>query len=346
MNLFEPSNQPKQDELLAMMRPRHLAPLWDIYERVVRPEPSGAEQSQHWAWQTLQPVLELAGTSVSGQYAEHRVLLLAHPEITNRIATTDNLLTGVQCVMPGERTTAHHHTAADIRFVLEGAGGETTVEGKACPLRKGDLVLTPSWTWHGHTNNSDVPVIWVDTLDIPIVGKLGASFHEPGPPERLPESAVTLPDQAYRRGGLAPVSGHAAVNHSARVHWPLSEVLDVIEHTPAEADGCRRVRYTDPASGGAITPTLDVYALGLAANQATRQFRCTGTAVCIVIDGSGTSTVGDQKIKWMQNDIFTLPNWTWQSHIAQSKSAHLLLITDRELYRRAGLLREQFAIQP
>lgn len=332
---------PKMEELLSSMSERNLAPLWDIYEKVVTREPRGMEPSHLWEWETLVPALKLAGESVTGKFAERRVLLLAHPFFADRIATTHNLLSGVQCVLPGEKTTPHRHSATDVRFVLEGNAAETTVDGKVCPLNRGDLILTPGWTWHGHTNQSNERVVWMDTLDMPLVGKLGASFHDPGPVQHLPHSAVTLADESYAHGGLVPVTDHSPVAHSPRVRWPIAEVLDTLQWTSENVDGSRTVRYTDPVSGGAITPTLDVYALELHARQPTHNYRNTGSTVCVVIDGEGETRVGDQVHTWTEKDIFTLPNWTWRSHQAHSKTAHLLQITDRELFRRAGLYREQ-----
>ena len=336
----EVAGQPPPDDVLATVREQRLAPLWEIYERVVSPEPRGTEAAELWRWSAVQRVVERAATTVSGRFAEHRVLLLAHPAFADRVATTPNLLAGVQCVMPGERTSPHHHTAADVRFVLEGSGAQTTVDGKVCPLRRGDLVLTPGWTWHAHANDTAERVVWVDTLDLPLLGKLGASFYEPGPPPILPGSAVTLADESYARGGLVPLTDHVRGKHSPRVRWPLEEVIEVLEQMPAAVDGSRMLRYSDPVSGGAVTPTLDVHVLQLAADQPTRAFRCTGTAICVVIEGAGMSRIGATELHWERNDIFTLPNWTWRTHTASGGIARLLLITDRELYRRVGLLRE------
>jgi gentisate 1,2-dioxygenase len=229
-----------------------------------------------------------------------------------------------------------------VRFVLEGNGAETTVDGKVCPLNRGDLILTPGLTWHAHSNQSDKRVVWVDMLDLPLIGKLGASFYDPGPAQNLPHSAVTLADESYARGGLLPVTDHSPVNHSPRVRWSIAEVLDVLQRTPENLDGSRIVRYTDPVSGGAITPTLDVYAVELHSTRSTQNYRNVGSTVCVVIDGEGETRVGDQIHNWKEKDIFTLPNWTWRSHRAYSRTAHLLHVTDREFFRRAGLYREQF----
>src|SRR5438034_1171876 len=71
----------------------------------------------------------------------------------------------VQCVLPGEIAEAHRHTAAAIRFVIQGVeGAHTVVEGEPMPMQTGDLVTTPAWTWHDHYNESSQPVIWLDVL--------------------------------------------------------------------------------------------------------------------------------------------------------------------------------------
>src|SRR5208337_15652 len=81
-----------------------------------------------------------------------------------------------QIVMPGEIARAHRHSAAALRFIIEGRGGYTIVNGERIPMYPGDLVLTPNWTWHA--NDTDQPMIWLDGLDVPLVQMLEANFFE------------------------------------------------------------------------------------------------------------------------------------------------------------------------
>jgi gentisate 1,2-dioxygenase len=55
-----------------------------------------------------------------------------------------------------------------LRFVIEGKGASTIVDGKDCPMEEGDLVITPGWTWHEHVHRGDAPIIWLDALDAPM----------------------------------------------------------------------------------------------------------------------------------------------------------------------------------
>ena len=66
------------------------------------------------------------------------------------------------------------------------------------------------------------------------------------------------------------------------------------------------------------------------------------TAVCLVVAGDGRSTVGDQRFEWSRHDVFTIPHWTWASHEARG-NADLFVVTDRAIYERLDLLREEMA---
>ena len=108
------------------MERQSLIPLWKVYERVVTHEPSLDAPSQLWRWQDLERAVKLTTELVHGKDADHRVLVLKHPKLAPRVATTNNILAAVQCVLPGERTSPHRHTPAAVRLVLEGSGGGTS----------------------------------------------------------------------------------------------------------------------------------------------------------------------------------------------------------------------------
>ena len=70
-----------------------------------------------------------------------------------------------ESALPGEVAPSHRHTQSALRLVMEGDGAYTAVEGERAPMRPGDLLLTPSWTWHDHGNDGDSPAIWLDGRD-------------------------------------------------------------------------------------------------------------------------------------------------------------------------------------
>src|SRR3546814_4835490 len=80
--------------------------------------------------------------------------------------------------MPGEVAPSHRHTQSALRFVVEGSGAFTAVDGEKTIMEEGDFIITPSWTWHDHGNDSDRPMVWMDGLDIPLVQALDCRSEE------------------------------------------------------------------------------------------------------------------------------------------------------------------------
>jgi len=78
----------------------------------------------------------------------------------------------VQLVRPGEIAKAHRHSLTALRFIVQGNGACTTVEGERFTMSPGDLILTPNWTWHDHYNGTDEDIIWLDGHDGPLVKAL------------------------------------------------------------------------------------------------------------------------------------------------------------------------------
>lgn len=77
------------------------------------------------------------------------VATLEHADISSAAPyTTDTLYAGLQLVLPGETAPAHRHSAFAVRFIIEGNGGFTAVQGKRIKMSRGDFILTPVWQWH------------------------------------------------------------------------------------------------------------------------------------------------------------------------------------------------------
>ena len=127
----------------------------------------------------VRPYLMQAGGLITAKEAERRVLILENPGLRGQTCITHSLFAGLQLIMPGEVAPAHRHTQSALRFIIEGSGAYTAVEGERTLMQPGDFVITPSWTWHDHGNDTDRPMVWLDGLDIPIVRLFDASFAEP-----------------------------------------------------------------------------------------------------------------------------------------------------------------------
>ncbi|MDB5964896.1 MAG: hypothetical protein JWQ72_1396 [Polaromonas sp.] len=335
-------------DLIASLAEVRSQPLWDRYHRITTRQPQSATAAHVWPWATMEPLVGRAVSDVSMADAERRVLLFTRPDAGDSVATMRNLSGGLQTLMPGEVAHAHRHTLAALRFVMQGTGAVTTVNDQPCLMNEGDLVLTPSWTWHEHTHPGTGRMVWFDGLDLPLSHHIDTMFFEmaaPGllsaepVPTRAPAAAtegVTLgPDAsdaaAVPTGGIGP----------SRFRYSAERAAAALGLSAPRADGSRLLRYVDAAAGGPVLPTLDCYLMQLEKGRPTDKRRSTASAICVVAEGEGSSTIGDTSISWARNDVFTLPHWQWASHVATSGSAKLFLMTDRDFVAGMGYLREE-----
>lgn len=100
--------------------------------------------------------------------------------------TTDTLYAGLQVINPGETAPAHKHSAFALRYIIEGSRGFTSVDGQKMYMEKGDMILTPSWTFHDHGHEGEGPMIWLDGLDLPLFQSIPVNFAQPYHQKRFP----------------------------------------------------------------------------------------------------------------------------------------------------------------
>ncbi|MCY1165325.1 cupin domain-containing protein [Polaromonas sp.] len=323
-------------------------PLWDRYHRITTRHPQSPAAAHLWPWAAMAPLVDRAVAEVAMADAERRVLLFTNPDAGGSVATMRSISGGLQTLLPGEVAHAHRHTLAALRFVMQGQGAVTTVNNQQCEMSEGDLVLTPSWTWHEHTHPGEGRMVWFDGLDLPLSHHLDTMFFEmaaPGlvavepPPTRAPavpsDGATLLPDScdaaSVSAGGFKP----------SRFRYSAERAWSALAQSVPRGDGSRLLRYIDATSGGPVLPTLDCYLMGLDKSMPTRGRRSTASAICVVAEGEGTSIIGGTTIAWRRNDVFTLPHWQWATHTASSSHAKLFLMSDRELVAGMGYLREE-----
>ncbi len=323
------------------LRESAIWPFWEVSGEVMPSEPRAPDSARIWRWNDLLPFIDRAGREVPMENAERRALMLVNPDFGGKSFTTTNLFAGIQILEPGEAALSHRHTASAMRFVVEG-GGITVVNGQPCPMDPGDLILTPNWAWHEHSNPTDRRVVWLDALDIPLAQTLGPMFMEHGSTNRLDDDLSAIPDRAFATGGYMPDIQAPATQHSPMFRYPWTQTVAALKAVPVASDGARRVRYTSPADGGPVIRSMDCYAWELAKDQETRPVRTTANAIVMVVEGEGRSTIGDQTIHWAEHDVFTVPHWNWTAHSAVSQTARLFVYTDREVLRLFNFLRDEF----
>lgn len=173
------------------------APLWRFYGNLFPAQPKSRAVPYRWSWRELRPHLLHFSETLSLDEAERRVLMLVNPGLTDPPATVNTLYAGLQIILPGETAQAHRHTSNAFRFILEGSGAWTTVDGERVFMEPGDLLLTPGWHWHDHTHEGDAPMIWLDALDYPrqrpggrLLREVPAASPARDPPGRRGQQAV------------------------------------------------------------------------------------------------------------------------------------------------------------
>ena len=57
-------------------------------------------------------------------------------------------------------------------------------------MDRGDVILTPSWSWHDHGKDGSGPMIWLDGLDIPSFQHFPVHFVEHYKDPRYPADVV------------------------------------------------------------------------------------------------------------------------------------------------------------
>ena len=321
------------------MEAANVVALWELEDATNRaPEPPHI-----WRWETLEPLLETAIEATSMSDAERRVLVLNNPALLETGRSRGSGLTlgfNLQVLMPGESARPHRHSMNALRFVMEGKGATTIVDGKPCPMEPGDMVLTPGWTWHEHVHEGDGRMIWLDVLDVPFHHYLDTGAFEPGPAYDLPELA---PDEAFAAPGLAPASGSADMAYSPLFRYPWESARRALAALPPAPDGSRRLLYTNPLTGGPTMATMECSILSLAEGRPTRAYRSNSNSAFLAVGGEGRSEIGETMIEWRKHDIVSLPHGHWIGHVAGTGGAHLFEVSDREMLKRLHILRDEFA---
>jgi gentisate 1,2-dioxygenase len=235
--------------------------------------------------------------------------------------------------------------AAALRFVIEGEGAYTAVEGERITMRPGDFITTPSMTFHDHGNPGAAPTIWMDGLDVPIVNLFGASFSSHYEDERQPVTKKEGDALARYGSNMAPVEYEPASLSSPVFHYPYERSRDVLDRMAADGrvhphHGVK-MQYVNPATGGYPMPTLGAFLQLLPAGFAGAQYRSTDSTICCVAEGRGRSRVGEHAFDWTAHDIFAIPSWCAVSHEAASEAV-LFSFSDRPAQKALGLWREEF----
>jgi len=324
--------------------PLSMAPLWKRLRSLIPAEPVPQGVAHRWAYRDVRPLLLESAGLISAKEAERRVLLMENPGLPGTSKITNTVYAGLQLIMPGEVAPAHRHTQSALRFIVEGSGAYTAVDGERTMMEPGDFVITPAWTWHDHGHIGDEPMVWLDGLDIPIVAAFNSTFREEHQAE---QSEITRPegDSLARYGsGLLPIGYKAPSLNSPVFNYPYARTREVLfrlakNGDPDAYDGYL-MRYVNPVDGGWAMPTLATMMRLVPRGFSTQPYRSTSGTVFVGVEGSGQINVAGETFTVEPHDVVTVPGWT--SHqIVADEDLVLFSYSDRVAQEKLGLFREQ-----
>ena len=222
-----PAQQAEREAFYARIDEHHLAPLWTRLKSLVPKEPTPLGVPHRWRYASLRPYVLESAAHISAKEAERRVLILENPGLrgSRRSRTRCTPVCSSSC--RAKWRPAHRHTQSALRFVVEGAGAYTAVEGEKTIMQPGDFVITPSWTWHHHGHEASGPMVWLDGLDIPM-----AIFqqHVPrGPRRGRGADHAPIGDALARYGsGLLPVGHERRSLNSPVFNYPYARTREAL----------------------------------------------------------------------------------------------------------------------
>jgi gentisate 1,2-dioxygenase len=335
--------------LYAQMAPEGLTPLWEVLAALVPPRPESPAQAHAWRYANARDYLMRAGDLISAAQAERRVLILENPGLAGLSAITPSLYAGLQLILPGEIAPCHRHSQCALRFVMEGEGAYTTVDGEKAIMSPFDLVLTPGGQWHDHGNPSRKAMIWLDGLDIPTVRHFDAGFAERLDAEVHPETAAPGSTSAQYGRNLRPMRGSVADRRPPQqplFHYRYAEWRASLEQMAGAATidphlG-HALEFVNPADGGSIMPTIAAHVRLLPAGFETAPRRSTDGTVFVVVEGSGEARIGDMGIALAERDVFVVPSWH-QLVLRADTQLVLFAYSDKAAQQKLNLYKEECA---
>jgi gentisate 1,2-dioxygenase len=319
----QPEPTPELEQLYRGFERELLVPLWTEIGDLMPMHPNSNAAAHLWRWGPLKELAAQAGRIVPvGRGGERRAIALANPSLGGKPYATPTLWAAIQYLMPGEEAPEHRHSQHAFRFVVEGEGVWTVVNGDPVRMSRGDFLPQAGWNWHAHHNASTQPMAWIDGLDIPFSYYTESQFFEVGR-ERIGAGERTTPERSrserlWGHPGLRPVSQVEALPSTPLLayRWvdtdrALTEQLALEEEGDAAtlSPGHAAVRFINPTSGRDVLPTIRAEMHRIRAGAQTLTRREVGSSVYQVFDGTGSVSVGESTWTVNRGDLFVVPSW-------------------------------------
>jgi gentisate 1,2-dioxygenase len=299
------ATQAVPENFFQALEQRAFSPGWAKKKPQMWPFPKPRFVPALWRYSDARSALDEASLFVSPEFAERRNLIMVNPIPDNIYPTSQNLVAAYQLVLPGETARSHRHTPNALRLILDAGGATyTIVNGVKIDVLPGDVVLTPSWHWHGHSNAGSEPAFWIDFLDVPLVQSLENMFFEDHP-ERNELATSHEPDSPLRHKGTALEQ--------------LVRASDTVTIAP----------------GG--LPTIDLHASGWRRGQERSFGPRIETSIFAVTDGEVMfETEGLGPVELTRGDVIVVPCWHSYAIHGRAAWSQMLRVSDAPVTAALG----------
>jgi gentisate 1,2-dioxygenase len=316
-----------------------------VLHNLIPNEPATPCKPALWKYRDARPYLMESGKLITAKEAIRRVLILENPGMRGESCITQSLYAGLQLILPGEIAPSHRHSQSALRFIVEGTGAYTAVDGERTTMKPGDFIITPSWTWHDHGHPGSEPVVWLDGLDIRIVQAFAAQFHEVFPEEVQPVSRSEGSSVARFGANMKPVGATPPFGKTSPIfNYPYDQAREALAtmSKDQDPDACLgwKMEYINPTTGGHAMPTIAAFLQLLPKGFRTQAYRCTDGTIYSVVEGAGRATIAGEKYDFEPRDTFVVPSWVPLTLEAKDEVA-LFSFSDRPGQEAMGLWREK-----
>ena len=340
------------EQLYSDFESENLIPLWTEIGELMPFTPQPQIVPHVWRWNTLLPLAERAGDLIPvGRGGERRAIALANPGLKGLPYATPTLWCAIQYLGGHEVAPEHRHSQNAFRFVVEGEGVWTVVNGDPVAMRRGDFLLTPGWNFHGHHNETDQPMAWIDGLDIPFVHYTDTAFFEFGTDRVTDDSTpdISRSEKLWCHPGVRPLSQleNTVSSPIGAYRWEHTDAA--LNHQleleaagfPATVEmGHAAIRYINPTTGGDVMPTIRAEFHRLAQGVTTTTKREVGSRVFQVFEGTGTFVIEGEETQVAKGDLVVVPSWAALS-LATDTGLDLFAFGDQPIIERLGFARTQ-----
>ena len=327
------------------INPLSISPLW---ERKIKMIPGSQCVAHVWPYSMTRPLLDESTLLIEKKEADRRVLMLENPSLRGSSFISNSLFAGLQIIMPGEIAPSHRHTPNALRFVMDGEGAYTSVNGEKVSIYPGDFIVTPNWSWHDHGNLGKSAVVWMDGLDTPFTTLFGAHFRENYPVDIFPVSKENGFGHALYGSNLLPLGDGNSnePNPCSLLHYSFDKTRDALlkmsKDKGFQVDKAHgyKLRYANPLNGSYPFKTMAAFMQMLPQDFRGQKYRTTENTVFNLAYGSCRVYLEDRTVDLSAHDVMVIPSWEKYSFEAEKESM-IFSFSDRAAQQALGFWREE-----